>query len=68
MDVNTVGKSFFKRRFLRSKWWKKPESCTNTLGTAKTENELLALDFLENTLYFDRMVWFLVDGKLPELR
>ena len=45
-----------------------PVATTNTLGTAKTESELLALDFLENTLYFDRMVWFLVDGKLPELR
>ena len=41
---------------------------TNTDGTAKAESELLSLDFLENTLYFDRMVWFLVDGKLPELR
>ena len=41
---------------------------TNTLGEAKAENELLSVDFLDNTLYFDRMVWFLVDGKLPELR
>ena len=41
---------------------------TNTLGEAKAESELLSVDFLENTLYFDRMVWFLVDGKLPELR
>ena len=41
---------------------------TNNIGNAKPEGELLALDFLENTLYFDRMVWFLVDGKLPELR
>lgn len=41
---------------------------TNTLGEEKAENELLSVDFLENTLYFDRMVWFLVDGKLPELR
>jgi len=41
---------------------------TNDIGTAKTESELLSADFLENTMYFDRMVWFLVDGKLPELR
>lgn len=41
---------------------------TNTLGEVKAESELLSVDFLENTLYFDRMVWFLVDGKLPELR
>ena len=41
---------------------------TNTIGEAKAESELLSVDFLENTLYFDRMVWFLVDGKLPELR
>ena len=41
---------------------------TNNIGNAKPEGELLALDFLENTLYFDRMVWFLVEGKLPELR
>jgi hypothetical protein len=41
---------------------------TNTLGEAKAESELLSVDFLENTLYFDRMVWLLVDGKLPELR
>ena len=41
---------------------------TNTIGEAKAKSELLSVDFLENTLYFDRMVWFLVDGKLPELR
>lgn len=41
---------------------------TNTIGEAKAESELLSVDFLENTLYLDRMVWFLVDGKLPELR
>ena len=45
-----------------------PVTYTNNIGNAKPESELLALDFLENTLYFDRMVWFLVDGKLPELR
>lgn len=41
---------------------------TNTLGEAMSEGELLSINFLENKLYFDRMVWFLVDGKLPELR
>lgn len=41
---------------------------TNDIGTAKTESELLSADFLENTMYFDRMVWFLVDGELPVLR
>ena len=41
---------------------------TNDIGEAKSESVLLSLGFLENTLYFDRMVWFLSDGKLPELR
>ena len=41
---------------------------TNDSGTAKAESELLSADFLENTMYFDRMVWFLVDGELPVLR
>lgn len=41
---------------------------TNEIGQAKTEAELLSADFLENTMYFDRMVWFLVEGKLPVLR
>ena len=41
---------------------------TNTLGEAMSEGELLSINFLENKLYFDRMVWFLVEGKLPELR
>jgi len=41
---------------------------TNDIAAAKAESELLSMDFLENTMYFDRMVWFLVEGKLPELR
>ena len=41
---------------------------TNTIGNAMAEKDLLSVDFLENTLYFDRMVWFLVEGKLPALR
>lgn len=45
-----------------------PVEPTNDIGVAKSESELLRVDFLENTLFFDRMVWFLVSGKLPELR
>ncbi len=41
---------------------------TNTLGEVKAESEILTVEFLEKTLYFDRMVWFLFDGKVPELR
>ena len=41
---------------------------TNDSGTAKAESELLSADFLENTMYFDRMVWFLAEGELPKLR
>lgn len=41
---------------------------TNTEGNAKTESDLLSVNFIENTLYFDRMIWFLVDGELPKLR
>ncbi len=41
---------------------------TNNVGEAKTESQLLSFDFQANTLLLDRMVWFLVDGKLPELR
>ena len=45
-----------------------PIKTTNDIGEAKAESELLSVDFLENTMYFDRMVWFLAEGKLPELR
>ena len=41
---------------------------TNTLGEAKPESELLSLDFIANTLYFDREIWFVYEGKLPVLR
>lgn len=47
---------------------REPIEATNNIGVAKAESVILSLDFLENTLYFDRMVWFLADGKLPELR
>ena len=45
-----------------------PVEVTNTLGGAKAESELLTVDFLANTLYFDREIWFVYDGKLPTLR
>ena len=41
---------------------------TNDIGQAKAESGLLSVDFLENTMYFDRMVWLLIDGELPALR
>ena len=41
-------------------------SCT--VGEAKTYAELTSVDFIENTLYFDRMIWFVTEGKLPTLR
>ena len=41
---------------------------TTKVGEAKTIEELLSVDFILNTLNFDRMEWFIVDGKLPELR
>ena len=41
---------------------------TNDLGVAKAESELLTLNFIENTLYFDREIWFVYDGELPALR
>ena len=41
-------------------------TCTN--GEAKAESEILSVDFIENTLYFDRMIWLLEEGKLPTLR
>lgn len=47
---------------------REPIEATNNIGEAKAESVILSLDFLENTLYFDRMVWFLADGTLPELR
>ncbi len=37
-------------------------------GELKAQSELLSVNFLENTLYFDRMIWFLVEGELPTLR
>ena len=41
-------------------------NCTS--GTAVSEDELLKDNFIENTLYFDRMIWLVVEGKLPTLR
>ena len=41
---------------------------TCTVGEAKPSDELLSIDFIENTLYFDRMIWFVVEGDLPTLR
>ncbi len=41
-------------------------TCTD--GTAKTFDELTSADFIENTLYFDRMIWLVVEGELPTLR
>ena len=37
-------------------------------GTAITYAELLKADFIEKTLYFDRLIWLVVEGKLPTLR
>ena len=41
-------------------------TCTD--GEAKTFDELTSIDFIENTLYFDRMIWIVVEGQLPTLR
>ena len=41
---------------------------TCTAGEAKPESEILSVNFLENTLYFDRMIWLLVEGERPVLR
>ena len=41
---------------------------TCAAGEAKTFDELTSADFIENTLYFDRMIWLVVDGELPTLR
>ena len=45
-----------------------PVQTANDIGTGKAEAELLSVDFLENTLYFDRTAWLIVDGELPVLR
>lgn len=45
---------------------KKDPTCTE--GTAKSFDELTSVEFLENTLYFDRMIWLVVEGQLPTLR
>jgi hypothetical protein len=37
-------------------------------GTAISEDELLKADFIENSLYFDRTIWFVIEGQLPTLR
>lgn len=41
---------------------------TTKVGEAKTIEELLSVDFILNTLNFDRMEWFIKDGELPKLR
>ena len=41
---------------------------TCDVGAAKTYEELTSVKFLANTLYFDRMVWFVTEGALPTLR
>ncbi|MBQ8302043.1 MAG: InlB B-repeat-containing protein [Clostridia bacterium] len=40
----------------------------DTSGIAISEEELLKVNFIENTLCFDRMIWLVVEGKLPVLR
>ena len=45
-----------------------PVEPTVNLGEAKAESELLSLDFLAETLYFDREVWYVYEGVLPTLR
>ena len=37
-------------------------------GTAISEDELFKADFIENSLYFDRTIWFVIEGQLPTLR
>ena len=44
------------------------ENTVYPVGEKKSEADLLDAEFLENVLYFDRMVWFIVEGKLPTLR
>lgn len=39
-----------------------------TIGEAKTIGDFTSVNFIENTLYFDRMIWFVYEGKLPTLR
>ena len=41
---------------------------TNDIGEVMAEADLLTVDFIENTLYFDRDIWFVYDGKLPVLK
>ena len=41
-------------------------TCTD--AESKTFDELTSVDFIENTLYFDRMIWFVVEGQIPTLR
>ena len=37
-------------------------------GEAKVLNELTSVDFIENILCFDRMIWLMTEGQLPTLR
>ena len=41
---------------------------TCIVGEAKNYEKITSIDFIENTLYFDRMIWFVTEGKLPTLR
>ena len=43
-------------------------AATCNVGTAKNYEELTSVKFLANTLYFDRMIWFVTEGILPTLR
>lgn len=45
-----------------------PVETTCKEGSMVALNELLSMDFLENTLYFDRTIWILKEGKFPTLR
>ena len=45
-----------------------PIEFTNTSGEAKDAGTLLSVDFIENTLYFDRDIWLLIDGQLPTIK
>ena len=45
-----------------------PVEFTNATGEVKDADTILSVDFIENTLYFDRDIWLLIDGQLPTIK
>ncbi len=44
----------------------KEPTCTD--GEAKPLDEFTSVDFIENILYFDRMIWLMIEGQFPTLK